>query len=385
MNFDHVIDRRNTKSEKWDTFGDALPLWVADMDFTAPEPILAALHQRVEHGIFGYTTPQAELKEAIQAWLLKRHNWHVDEAAIVFTPGVMRGINMVGRAVGNPGDGILIQPPVYPHFFEVPQNCRRELQLAEIPHTSGGNYEIDFDLFERAIDKQTRLFILCNPHNPIGHVFTTGELMKLGEICLLHGITICSDEIHRDLVFSGHRHVPIATLSPELAACTVTMIAPSKTFNIPGLYCSVMIIENETLREQVLAAGAGLIHGSNLMGYLAALAAYQNQDCEVWLDDLLVYLESNRDYVADFVQQRLPGVSMTKPDATYLAWLDCHQAGLGSNPQTFFLTHANVAVNDGAQFGQVGAGFVRLNFGCPRSTLVTALERMERALSCALA
>jgi cysteine-S-conjugate beta-lyase len=379
MNFDQIVDRRHTGAAKWDFFGDALPLWVADMDFRAPEPILEALRQRVEHGVFGYTMPPAELNEAIRAWLLKRHGWQVSEEAIIYTPGVMRGVNMVGRAIGQPGDGILVQPPVYYPFFHVPENSQRELQLAEIPQAADGTYEIDFDRFEQAITERTKLFILCNPHNPIGRVFTVDELLRLGDICLQHNITICSDEIHSDLIFNGHKHVPIASLSPELAACTVTTLAPSKTFNIPGLSCSMMVIEDKTLREQVVAAGAGLVHGANLMGYIAALAAYQH--CEPWLEELLAYLEANRDYTADFVNKRLPGVSMTKPEATYLAWLDCRQANIDGNPHEFFLQQAKVALNDGASFGRGGEGFVRLNFACPRATLTDALERMEKALA----
>ena len=379
MNFDQIVDRRHTGAAKWDRYGDALPLWVADMDFRAPEPILEALRQRVEHGVFGYTMPPAELNEAVRAWLLKRHNWQVSEKAIIYTPGVMRGVNMAGRAIGSPGDGILVQPPVYFPFFQVPENSQRELQIAEIPQAADGSYAIDFDLFEQAITERTKLFLLCNPHNPIGRTFTVDELQHLGEICLRHGITISSDEIHSDLIFSGHRHVPIASLSPELAACTVTTLAPSKTFNIPGLSCSVMVIENEALRKQVLAAGAGLVHGANLMGYTAALAAYR--DCEPWLEELLIYLEANRDYVADFVKNRLPGISMVKPEATYLAWLDCRGAGIDGNPYEFFLQQAKVAFNDGKQFGPGGEGFVRLNFACPRAILSEALERMEEALS----
>jgi cystathionine beta-lyase len=225
-----------------------------------------------------------------------------------------------------------------------------------------------------------RLFLLCNPHNPIGRAFTPAELERMAQTCLEHGVVICSDEIHSDLVFSGHKHTPIASLAPEIAQQTVTCFAPSKTFNIPGLACSVMVVQNEELRQRIEAAGAGLVRGSNMMGYAAARAAYR--EAGEWLDQLLGYLEANRDYVYDFVRTRLPGIRMFKPEATFLAWLDCRDAGLpeGQNPHRFFLDEARVALNDGASFGPGGDGFVRLNFGCPRATLTEALERMERAL-----
>ena len=379
MEFDQIIDRRNTNSVKWELYGDALPLWVADMDFLAPEPVRQALRERVEHGVFGYTIPPSELPEVVQAWLWERHGWHVDLEAISFLPGVMRGVHMVARAVGQEGDGILVQPPVYYPFFDVPKNSKRVLQLAEIPQVNG-RYQVDFDAFEETISDRTRLFLLCNPHNPIGRAFSPAELQRMAEICLEHGVIICSDEIHGDLIFSETKHSPIAALDPEIARQTVTCFAPSKTFNIPGLSCSVMVIEDPDLREKVHAAGAGLVRGSNMMGYTAALAAYR--DGKEWLSRLMSYLQANRDYVADFVQTRLPDIQMIEPEATFLAWLDCRQAGIPDevSPHAFFLKEAGVALNEGAKFGPGGEGFVRLNFGCPRAALGEALERMEEAL-----
>jgi cystathionine beta-lyase len=378
MDFDRVIDRRDTGSVKWEWYGDALPLWVADMDFRAPEPVIDALRQRVDHGIFGYTLPPPELREVIQAWLLERHNWRVPVEAISCLPGVMRAVNMAGRAIGEPGDGILVQPPVYYPFFHVPKNQQRELQVAEVLHVDGA-YQIDFDAFEAAIGERTRLLLLCNPHNPIGRAYTRAELEQLAEICLRRGVTICSDEIHSDVVYRGYRHIPIASLSPDVAARTVTALAPSKTFNIPGLACSVMIIENLELRQQVEAAGAGLVGGCNVMGYTAMLAAYR--DCAAWLEELLDYLEANRDYVARIVAERMPGVRMDVPEATFLAWFDCRGAGIPGNSHKFFLEQAGVALNDGVAFGPGGEGYVRLNFGCPRATLAEAVERMADALA----
>jgi len=378
MDFDRIVDRRNSGSIKWERYGDALPLWVADMDFQAPEPVIEALRRRVAHGIYGYALPPPELPAVIQAWLEERHGWRVPVEAISCLPGVMRGVNMTARAVGVPGDGILIQPPVYPPFFDVPKYQQRELQCARVPR-AGGRYEIDFDAFEAAIGDRTRLFLLCNPHNPIGRAYSRAELEQLAEICLRHDVIICSDEIHSDIVFRGYRHLPIASLSPEVAAHTVTTLAPSKTFNIPGLACSVLIIENPELRRQVVAAGAGLVGGCNIMGYTAMLAAYQ--EGAGWLDALLDYLEANCDYLADFVAGRMPGIAMDRPEATFLAWLDCREAGIEGNLHTFFLERAGVALNDGPTFGPGGDGWLRLNFGCPRATLTEALERMADALA----
>jgi len=290
---------------------------------------------------------------------------------------VMRGVNVLARAVGKPGDAILAQPPVYYPFFRVPDNSGRVLQYAHIPQVDG-RYQLDLDAFERAITERTRLFLLCSPHNPIGRAWTAAELEQLAEICLRHNVIICSDEIHSDLIFTGHQHIPMASLAPEIAQNTVTTFAPSKTFNIPGLQCSVMVIQNPELRAKVEMVAAGLVGGSNMLGYAAARAAYR--DSAEWLDELLRYLQANRDYLYDFVQNRLAGIKLAKPEATYLAWLDCRELDLDTNPHKFFLERAKVALNDGAQFGPGGEGFVRLNFGCPRATLTEALERMETAL-----
>jgi cystathionine beta-lyase len=241
-----------------------------------------------------------------------------------------------------------------------------------------GRYEIDWDAFEEDFDDRTRLYLLCNPHNPIGRVFERDELERMAEICIRRDVIICSDEIHSDLIFSEHKHIPIASLSPEVADRTITTFAPSKTFNIPGLGISFMVIQNKELKKKVEAAGAGLVHVVNGMSFAAAIAAYK--DSKAWLSGLLEYLEANRDYLVEFVRNRLEGVEMVVPEATYLGWLDCRSAGIQENPHKFFLEHANVAMNNGATFGQGGEGFVRLNFGCPRTMLVDALERMEQAL-----
>ena len=248
----------------------------------------------------------------------------------------------------------------------------------ELTREPNGRYVVDADAFEAALTERTRLFLLCNPHNPVGRVFDRGELARMAEICLRHDVTICSDEIHCDLLLDGHRHVPIASLAPEIAARTITLMAPSKTYNVAGLHCSVAIIQNKALREQYQRAQQGLVSSVNIMGFVAALAAYR--DGQPWLNACLAYLNANCDYLEDYVAANLPGVTMRRPEGAYLAWLDCRQAGISGDPARFFLKQARVALNEGARFGRGGEGFVRLNFGCPRATLAEALGRMARSV-----
>jgi cystathionine beta-lyase len=378
-NFDQTVDRRGTDSLKWHRYGEnVLPLWVADMDFRAPEPVIRALHERVEHGVFGYGMPLPELRQVIVERLERLYGWQVSPGGLVFLPGVVTGFNLVCHAAASPGDGVLIQTPVYYPILDAPAGAgltRDEMALTRRPD---GRYEIDFDLFEETITDRTRVFILCNPHNPVGRVFRREELERMAEICLRRDVLICSDEIHCDLVFPGHRHTPIASLSPEIADRTVTLMAPSKTFNVPGLRCAVAIVQNRELRRRLRKTHADLVGEVNVMGYVAALAAYR--DGQPWLDEVLRYLEANLDFLLQYVEASLPGITMAKPEGTYLAWLDCRQAGIPGNAHEFFVERAKVALNDGAVFGRGGEGFVRLNFGCPRSTLLEALERMKGAL-----
>lgn len=379
--FNQLIERRETDCVKWDYYGhDVLPAWVADMDFPAPEPVIAALQARVKHGVFGYGMPPRELRDVIVARLARLYGWQVDSEALTFMPGVVPGFNLAVRAFTRPGEGLLIQTPVYHpilHAAESHALARQAVPLVEGPN---GHYEIDFDAFEAAITDATRLFILCNPHNPVGRVFTRAELERLAEICLRHDVLICSDEIHGDLIFSGHRHLPIAALSPEIAARTITLMAPSKTFNIAGLECAFAVIPDPELREQFKQGRGGLVGSANVLGYTAALAAYR--DGQPWLDALLCYLEENRDWLKATVDAgELPGVTMGLPEGTYLGWLDCRQAGIPGNPYEFFLERGRVALNDGAIFGPEGTGFVRLNFGCPRSVLQDVIQRMRTALA----
>jgi cysteine-S-conjugate beta-lyase len=383
--FDHVPGRRSTGCMKWNKYdGDVLPLWVADMDFPVAEPILQSLQCSLDHGIFGYPEvhPSPEAISDLQLVLVERmqrlYNWQVSPEEIVFLPGVIVGLNLTCHAMATPGGNVLVQTPVYPPFLSTPTNAGMQRQDALLSHASDGHYEIDWQVFEDGLTEQTRVFILCNPHNPVGRVFRKDELERMAEICLHKGVVICSDEIHCDLLFKGHKHIPIASLDKEIARNTVTLMAPTKTFNIAGLQCSFAIIQNQDLRMKLEGSMQGLVMWVNLIGMTATLAAYK--DGQEWLDQVLQYLEGNRDFLFDYVKAHLPQVQMVRPEGTYLAWLDCRNTGIQGNPYKFFLKKAHVAFNDGVTFGKGGEGHVRLNFACTREVLTEALERMKAAL-----
>ncbi|HEX4994162.1 MAG TPA: MalY/PatB family protein [Methylomirabilota bacterium] len=380
--FDRVIDRRATSSNKWRKYpADVLPLWVADMDFASPEPVVRALRERVEHGVYGYGFEEPEFAQVFVDRLQKRYGWKVSPEAVVMIPGVIPGFNVACHALTKPGDGLLMQVPVYPPILRAPGNHGLTRDEAPLARDRDGRYAADLDAFRAAIHGRTRAFLLCNPHNPVGRVFTREDLAGMAQICLERDLAIIADEIHCDLLYRGQRHIPMASLGPEIEQRTITLMAPSKTFNLAGLKVSVAVIPNASLRERFMAARGDYVQAQvNVLGYAAAFAAYRDGDA--WLGELLRYLEANRDYLAEYVRRHLPGVTMTPPEGTYLGWLDCRGAGAAAaDPFTFFLERAKVAFNDGALFGRGGQGFVRLNFGSPRSILTEGLERMRRALA----
>ncbi len=384
-NFDQLPQRRGTESFKWRAYAeDVLPMFVADMDFVSPEPVVRALRAAVEQGVFGYPRglhgEASELPEHAQLIVERmahRYGWHIQAEDVLFLPGIVVGLNIVGNMFRAEGGALAIQPPVYPPFLAVSGTSGLARHDAELIYQSDGTYAVDWDHVEDALTPDTHLFILCNPHNPVGRVYRREELERLAQACLARGVTICSDEIHSDLLYRGQQHIPIASLDPEIAQHTITLLAPSKTFNLPGLQASAAIIPNADLRRSFQAARQGLVPWVNLPGLIALEAAYR--DGQEWLDQLLVYLEANCDFVVDFVKQELPGLRMAKPEGTYLAWIDCRAAGL-DDPFEFFLREARVALGNGATFGSGGQGFVRLSFGCPRSMLAEALLRMKGAL-----
>ncbi len=375
FNFDTPVDRSGTYSMKWDKYKekDIIPLWVADMDFLSPPAVIDALSERVKHGIFGYTLPPDELSAVVGRMLEEEYGWKTEKEWIVWLPGLVTGLNVVCRAVGKDGDDVMTAIPVYPPFLTAPGNFHRNLIKTHLIETNG-QWEFDFESIEKSITKHTRLFLLCNPHNPVGRVYNIDELISLASICSKHDIIISSDEIHCGLLLEpGTRHIPVASLSTEIADRAITLMAPSKTFNLPGLGCSFAIISNPELRKSFNAAMNGIVPRVNTMGYIAAIAAYR--DSHDWHAALLDYLRENRDLVISSVN-KIPGLSSRQIEATYLSWIDTRQSGI-EDPVKFF-EDAGVGLFDGKEFGT--PGFVRLNFGCPRSLLEKALERMAIAI-----
>lgn len=375
FDFNIPVERRNTASMKWDKYKDRdiIPLWVADMDFCSPPAVIEALHQRTAHGVFGYTVAPESLKTLVVEKLAADFNWSIEPEWLVWLPGLVTGFNVACRAVGEDNDDIMTAVPVYPHFLTAPQNSRR--RLIKVPlHETDNHWTFDFDRLEKAITPHTRMFLLCNPHNPVGRVFSRDELNTLAAICEKHDIIICSDEIHCDLILDGEKkHIPTATLDDSVAERTITLMSPSKTFNLPGLGCAFAVISEKKLRRRFIQATAGIVPHVNAMGYAAAEAAYR--DCADWHAALLGYLRGNRDTLVHAIAN-MPRLSMAPVEATYLAWIDMRSAGL-PDPVRFF-EDAGAGLQDGIEFG--GPGFVRLNFGCQRPLLKTALDRMAAVL-----
>ncbi|HHB89875.1 MAG TPA: pyridoxal phosphate-dependent aminotransferase [Anaerolineae bacterium] len=377
--FDRIINRRLSDSEKWHYSDPILPMWVADMDFPAPTPVLEAIQRRVEHGVLGYHHESPTLRQAVVDWVAQRYGWAIEPDWIVWFPDVMVGMNLAARALAEPGAGVLLQSPVYRPFFRLAWFGGYQVQDAPLVQGNEGRWELDMAALEEAADAKTKLLLLCNPQNPTGRVFTQSELTALADFCLSRDITILSDEIHADLIYSESKHTPIASLDPDVAAHTITFIAPSKTFNIAGLKTAVSIIPNPDLRKRVQKAARGIIPVINVLGMVAMEAAYREGG--PWLDALLTYLQANRDYLLDAIAAgRLPGVRMTRPEGTFLAWLDFRATPWADAPAKHILEQAQVVVNEGTWFGQTGRGFVRLNFGCPRALLEEGIARIERAM-----
>jgi cystathionine beta-lyase len=384
--FDQIIERRNTYSLKYDmaAYGkaaDLLPMWVADMDLKAPPCVEEALLQQSRHNIFGYSESGAAYFAVLQDWFKRRHNWQIEPGWLIKTPGVVNAIHVALLALTAPEDAVLIQPPVYHPFASAIQKTARRLVTNELIYDHG-HYQIDFDDFEQKIVQQdVKIFILCNPHNPVGRVWTQEELTRMGDICLRHGVIVIADEIHQDIVFAGHKHLVFAALHPRYADITVTCTAPSKTFNLAGLALSNIFIANSALREKfALEYGRlGLGH-VNVMGIAACQAAYA--EGEEWLEELLAYLAGNMAFIGGFLAERLPQIKLVQPQGTYLAWLDFRALGLGADELDALITDkARLWLNRGDMFGAGGAGFMRLNAACPRSLLRQAMERLESAFS----
>jgi cysteine-S-conjugate beta-lyase len=382
-NFDEHIERLGSGSIKWALYDpDVLPAWVADMDFRSPEPILRALQARVEHGVFGYHFDEPRLRDLLTQRMSERYGWQVKPIDFQFTPNLVSVLNFVSEAFSEPGDEVLMLTPVYPPFLSAPGNRGRVAKTVDLTVTHDGQlmrYEIDFDAFEAAITPRTKLFLLCNPHNPVGRLWSRVDLERLADICLRHNIIIASDEIHCDLLMDNQQHVPMASLSSEVADRTITLLSPSKTFNTPTLGIAYVIAQNETIYKTFARSIEGFMPHVGSMGWAAAYAAYA--ECQPWLDELLVYLRGNRDYLVEYMRQHFPQVPYTCPEATYLGWLDWRALNLpGESPFQFFLEKARVAFMDGAHFGEAGKGFTRINYATQRERLHEILERARQAV-----
>ena len=375
FDFDTPIERRGTASVKWNKYGnrDIIPMWVADMDFTCAPAIVEALLRRIDQAIFGYSEPPAGLVDATIAHLESEYDWKIDPDWIVWLPGLVVGLNVVCRACGREGADVLTAVPIYPPFLSAPVNAARN--AVRVPMIeSNGIWRWDMAALERAITPSSRLLLLCNPHNPVGRVFSRDELQAIADVCVRHNLALCADEIHSGLILdTDKRHIPVATLGEEIAMRTLTLMSASKTFNVPALGCAYAVAANPALRNKLRKTMAGIVHHVGLMGYIATEAAYR--DGKQWQIALLEYLRGNRDLVEREIS-KMPGLHIWHAEATYLSWIDTR--GLRADDAVQFFNDAGVGLYDGALFG--APGFLRLNFACPRPLLEKALARMSRAV-----
>lgn len=383
--FDEVVDRHNTDSVKWDYFAryagkeEILPMWVADMDFRAPAPVVEALIKRAQHGIYGYAELSDSCFFAVAGWLKRRHGWSINTEWIIFCPGVVPAVYLLIRAVTMPGDKVIVQSPVYNHFFGAIKSA--DCIISNNPlKLDNGRYFIDFDDLEQKA-KEARVMILCSPHNPGGILWSEDVLRQIGEICIKNNILVISDEIHSDLVLYGQKHVPYASLSEEMAMNSVTAVAPSKTFNLAGLQASYIIAPNPELAavfRNMMERNA--INRPNIFAITATEAAYNHG--EKWLDQLLLYLEDNHRLIQKYITEYIPRLRVIEAQATFLAWIDCRGLGLSPGELKLFIEDsAGLGLNQGYIFGQGGEGFVRMNLGCPRALIEKALDKLKNAVN----
>jgi cystathionine beta-lyase len=381
FNFDTPPDRRGTDSQKWQKYAgrDVLPMWVADMDFQSPPAITEAIRARASHGIFGYSRPVRTAIDAVVAAMEQRYAWKIDPSWIVWLPGLVVGLNVAIRALTEEEDEVLSLTPVYPPFSMAPKGQGRVTRNVPLAlRAAERRWEIDWDALEAAVTPRTKVLLLCHPHNPVARIWTPKEVREVAEFCARHNIVLCSDEIHCDLLLEpGAVHEPAAVSAPEHSARIATFMAPSKTYNVPGLGASFAIVADAGLRARLVRATHGIVAEVNIFGYVACEAAYTQ--CEPWRLELLAYLRGNRDLIEDALARDLPGIRLEAPiQATYLAWLNVEALGLPSPTKAF--EDAGVGLSDGVPFGAAPGSHVRLNFGCPRSLLAEGLSRMRRAL-----
>lgn len=384
--FHTPINREQTNSVKWgllkDVFGsdDVLPMWVADMDFMPPVEVTKALEERVKHKVYGYTYAPSSTTEAIINWQKKRHNWNVSKNAVLYSPGVVPSIAIAIQALTEKGDKVLLQSPVYTPFFSMIESNERIVVQSQLQYKDN-RFEIDFIDFEEKLKQGVKLFLLCNPHNPGGRVWTVDELKKIGELCCQYNCYILSDEIHADLIYSPNKHVPIASLDQRFNDITITCIAPTKTFNLAGLQASAVLIENETLRKQFfdVQAKQGFFTLS-AFGLVGMEAAYRYGN--LWLDELLEYLKENSRFAMEYIKENIPTITVMQPEGTYLLWIDCRNLHhTDEELQELLLKKGKLALEPGNKYGPGGEGFVRLNFACSQKVLMDGLNRLKTAFS----
>ena len=384
-NFDEIIDRTGTSCVKWDIREmffkkqDVLPMWVADMDFKTPDFIVDAVKQRAEHPVYGYTIRPESYYTSLINWIDKKHRWKIDKDWVIFSPGIVPAVNMAVMAYTKPGDKIIVQPPVYFPFFGAVKDNGRQLVNNQLK-LNNGRYDMDFEDLEKQIDSRTRMVIISNPHNPGGSAWTKEELTRLGEICIKHNLILISDEIHSDLAIPPNKHTVAANLSKEIAGVTVTMMAPSKTFNLAGMASSSVIISNEKLRNdfQIMLDRVHVGMG-NLFGMVASEAAYTHG--EEWLNQMLIYVKGNIDFMEEYISKNIPKVKMIRPEATYMVWLDFRELAMDNDTlKQFIIEKAGLGLNDGPVFGPGGEGFQRINLACPRAYVEEAMNRLENAI-----
>ncbi|MBE6340650.1 MAG: putative C-S lyase [Bacteroidales bacterium] len=383
--FNKLIDRSNSDSFKWGAVEqrfkkpNLLPLWVADMDWETPDFVMDALKHRLEHPVLGYTLDPNDYWPAVIDWVQSHHNWSIKRDWLTYIPGVVKGIGFAINVFTNPSDKVIIQPPVYHLFRHVTNGLNRTLVNNPLKRVEGGLYEMDFENLERVADG-AKLLVLSNPHNPGGVVWSPQVLERLAHFCYTHDIIVVSDEIHCDLVLSGYKHTPFATVSPEAEEISITLQAPTKTFNFAGIVSSYAIVPNEVLRKQYFRwLSAMELNEPNMFAPIATTAAFRKG--EPWRKELLKAIESNIDYVADFCEHNIPQIKVLRPQASFLVWLDCRGLKLSHRQLvSLFVDKAGLALNDGALFGEEGAGYMRLNIGCPQQTIEEALTRLQKAI-----
>ena len=381
-NFDEIVNRRNTECKKWDTYTeDVIPMWIADTDYKCPQPVIDAMAQRVQHGIFGYPVNLNKFNQSIVNWQKKRFDWDIDVDMVEYTPAVVPAIIFAMRAFSQPGDRVVLHMPAYHPFHDIIPNNGRHIVGSLLVQGDNGDYQIDFDDLETKLSHpRTKIFLLCSPHNPVGKCFTEAELLRMSELCIKHNVLVVSDEIHSDIVYQGSKHIPFGKINEAAANNCIVCVNPSKTFNIAGMRSGAVVIPNKLIHKRFYAAVEdNKAYGRTIFGTLPIEVAYN--DCDYYADEMLEYLQANLTYLKEYLKDNIPQIKVHNHQATYLVWLDCKELNmLPKKLNEFFLTKAKVAMNEGSTFGAGGVGFMRMNIACTKATLVKALERINKAV-----